>query len=242
MIKQNRYKHKTWFIVLMACTIVLLIISMLILDYYNLLPKRYYTARDFKIDTVYSKIDYNNNGVDDYTDFVCGARKDAENHPAYDGKYWAEGYPPENIGVCTDVVWRSFRYAGYSLRDMIDKDIKARSEAYSLAQKPDSNIDFRRVGNLHAFFAEYAIELTIDGTKIDQWQPGDIVVFDQDKHIGILSDKRNRDGKPYVIHNGGQPNREEDYLKNHDVTAHYRFDADKVNHDILVGWNDKNTQ
>lgn len=30
------------------------------------------------------------------------------------------GYPPDNIGVCIDVVWRAFANAGYSLKDMVD--------------------------------------------------------------------------------------------------------------------------
>ena len=45
--------------------------------------KRVYTAEDFNIQTVYSKIDYNQNGIDDYTDILQGARKDAKNHPTY---------------------------------------------------------------------------------------------------------------------------------------------------------------
>lgn len=41
--------------------------------------------------------------------------------------------------------------------------------------------------------------------------PGDIVIFGT-THIGIVSDKRNKDGVPYLIHNAGQPLREEDAL------------------------------
>lgn len=33
---------------------------------------------------------------------------------------------------------------------------------------------------------------------MEQWQGGDIVIFE--KHIGIVSDRRNWDGVPYVIH------------------------------------------
>lgn len=32
--------------------------------------------------------------MDDYADIVAGARKDAENHPAYDSGYYQGGYPP----------------------------------------------------------------------------------------------------------------------------------------------------
>ena len=32
--------------------------------------------------------------------------------------------PPDTEGVCTDVIWRAFKNAGYSLKDMVDEDIK----------------------------------------------------------------------------------------------------------------------
>jgi len=88
------------------------------------------------------------------------------------------------------------------------------------------------------FFDKYAIKLTNDTKKIEEWQPGDIVIFDNNKHIGIVSDKRNKDGQVYIIHNGGQPNREEDYIKrtNATVVAHYRFDATKIDSEILKPW------
>ena len=59
-----------------------------------------------------SSYDFNGNGLSDAMDLVLGARADAENHPTYDGRYWQGGYPPDDIGVCTDVVWRAFRAAG----------------------------------------------------------------------------------------------------------------------------------
>lgn len=47
------------------------------------------------------------------------------------------------------------------------------------------------------------------------------------KHIGIISDKRNEKGIPYLIHNGGQPIREEDILEEYNdydqITGHYRL-------------------
>ena len=54
--------------------------------------------------------------------------------------------------------------------------------------------------------------------------PGDIVVFSP-SHIGIISDKRNKDGIPYLIHHGGQPNKEEDCIIKRDmeITGHYRW-------------------
>lgn len=237
----NGILHKKSFVRSVVVVIVIALICLLIfgLDYFNLIPKSSYDASDFRIETVKSTVDYNNNGIDDYTDILLGARADAENHPTYDPAYYDGGYPPDDIGVCSDVVWRAFKNAGYCLRDMVDNDIAARPKAYPKIEHPDSNIDFRRVRNLRIFFDEYAVSLTTDIKEIDQWQPGDIVIFNNDKHIGIVSDKRNRKGQAYIIHNGGQPNREEDYLKRSKVVAHYRFDASKLDESVLVQWNDK---
>ena len=120
------------------------------------------------------------------------------------------------------------------MRDMVDADIRLRPEAYTKITIPDSNIDFRRVVNLRVFFEEYAQSLTLDPEDVVEWQPGDIVIFRDDKHIGIISDRRNADGVPYVIHNGGQENREEDYLKCSEITGHYRFDASLIDSDMLL--------
>jgi len=187
-------------------------------------------------DRVISPVDYNGNGNDDYLDFLIGARKDAQKKPKYDDRYFEDGYPPDNIGVCADVIWRAFREAGYSLRDMIDKDIAERRSAYPNIKTPDSNIDFRRVVNLKVFFAKYAVSLTTDIDATEEWQPGDIVIFGNNTHIGIVSDKRNEKGRPYIIHNGGQKNREEDYLGKEYASFHYRFDASKVDESILCPW------
>lgn len=201
--------------------------------YYNLIPQKSYTAQELKIPTVISETDYDGDGIDDYTDIMLGARLDAENKPQYNGAYYEGGYPPDDIGVCTDVIWRAFKNAGYDLKAMVDSDIADRGDEYPSAQKPDPNIDFRRVKNLRVFFRSFAQELTLNTDDVAEWQPGDIVIFGDDKHIGILSDKRNRKGECFVIHNGGQPVREEDYLKRAEVTGHYRFDASKIEKTVL---------
>lgn len=223
--------------------IVILLIMVSIIIYmlynFNILPQAYYSADDFNIVTIESTVDYNNNGNDDYTDILLGARKDAENHPTYDSRYFGNGgYPPDNIGVCTDVVWRAFKNAGYCLRDMVDNDIKKNPDEYIYVENRDKNIDFRRVGNLDIFFKKYAISLTLDINKIEEWQAGDIVIFGNEEHIGIVSDKRNSKGQTYIIHNGGQPNREEDFFKYNrmEIIGHYRFDASLIDEDILVKW------
>lgn len=93
---------------------------------------------------------------------------------------------------------------------MVDRDIREHPEAYPRGKRaPDRNIDFRRVPNLLVFFDRQAESLTTDPMTISAWQPGDIVVFGT-HHIGIISDKRNKNGIPYLIHNSGQLRREED--------------------------------
>ncbi|QOR46850.1 DUF1287 domain-containing protein [Trueperella pecoris] len=202
------------------------------------------TVADFGIDIVRSSADYNRNGIDDYTDFVRGARRDAQNYPRHDGSYVTGGYPAEDVGVCADVVWRAFREAGYSLKDMVDADIAANPTHYPRASQPDPNIDFRRVKNLHVFFAKYAQQLTLDVGRIDQWMPGDIAIFANPDHIGIVSEKRGSKGVPYLIHNGGQKNREENFLgsplatidTSYQPIGHYRFEANKIDPDLLRPW------
>ena len=228
---------KRFFLFLFFIILVIVAVPLVqIADYYNLIPRRSYNGEDFGINTIYSTVDYNGNGVDDYTDILLGARQDAENHPRYDGSYQQEGYPPDDIGVCTDVVWRAFKNAGYSLRYMVDRDIMLHPDDYSRVDKRDDKIDFRRVVNLRVFFDRYALTLTTDTTAIDQWQGGDIVIFKDNKHIGIVSDKRTKEGIVYIIHNGGQPVREENYLKRGEVLRHYRFDASAVPEDMLIAW------
>ena len=63
-----------------------------------------------------------------------------------------------------------------------------------------------------------------DIKEIEEWQPGDIVIFNE-SHIGIISDKRNKNGTPYLIHNSAQPVREEDVLERYEseITGHYRW-------------------
>ena len=217
---------------------ILIIGVFIVLKYFGFLPEKTYSAKNFDIETIQSSVDFDGDGIDDYTDIMQGARLDAENHPTYDGTYYEGGYPPEDIGVCTDVVWRAFKNAGYCLKDMVDMDVASHVEDYPRVEKPDPNIDFRRVKNLRVYFEKYAISLTTDINQIEEWQPGDIVIFGADKHIGIVSDKRNKDGQPYILHNGGQPNREEDYLHRSEVTGHYRFDASLVDEEKLIKWHE----
>ena len=170
--------------------IIILILGLVytFLDYYNLIPKKYYSGEDFNIDYVYSDHDQDKDGGDDYVDLLNGARKFVEQSPKYKSEYYAGGYPPSGVGVCTDVVATSFLEAGYDLRELVDQDIRAHRESYPEIKVIDKNIDYRRVRNLKIFFERNAFSLTTDIKQIEKWQGGDIVIFPN--HIAVVSDRR----------------------------------------------------
>ncbi len=229
IIFRHKIRKKYFWYFNILCLSIYLICSVSLFWYYN---NTYYEASKFGIKEIKSSIDYDNDGVDDYTDILLGARKDASNKPRYDSRYFDTGYPPDDIGVCADVIWRAFKEAGYNLRELIDEDIKNNIEKYPNVKRRDSNIDFRRVKNLKVFFDRYATVLTNDIKQIDEWMPGDIVVFGSGyTHIGIISDRRNAFGIPWLIHNAGQSRREENALEywslTRGVTGHYRWDGVK---------------
>ena len=188
--------------------------------------------KDWDIPRLRSASDKNSNGVSDTDDFIAGGRAEAERAPLYCSNYYQGGYPPEREGVCTDVIWRAFRDAGYDLKALVDKDIRANPRAYPRVNgRPDPNIDFRRVPNLNAFFARHAQKLTCEiipeqADNLGLWQGGDIVVFKNPDHIAILSDRRNSRGIPYLLHNDGPWASEgDDFMSWYErgIVAHYRF-------------------
>ena len=143
--------------------------------------------------------------------------------PKYKSKYYDTGYPDDEYGVCTDVIAFGLLGTGYDLMELVNEDIVNHPLDYDITNV-DKNIDYRRVRNLKIYFDRKAISLTTDVNEIEQWQGGDIVVFE--KHIGIISDKRNKKGIPYVIHHANyyQLNYEEDILEHRDdIVGHYRI-------------------
>ena len=189
---------------------------------------------------IFGEADMNRNGRSDALDILEGARADAKSMPTYNDQYYEGGYPPDNIGVCADVIWRAFKNAGYDLKKMVDADIRNRPEFYTGINKPDPNIDFRRVVNLIVFFRTCSPALTVDIKETDEWLPGDIAVFanrlGKPDHIGIISDVRAEDGTPFLIHNSGQAEREENALPELSVIAHFRFDVTMLPRDMIFIW------
>lgn len=222
------FHHKTTKKKFIYFNFLFFLLSIALVVFLILEGKPYY-ASDFNIPIVKNEIDFNQNGIDDFTDILNGAKKEAKNHPKYHSAYYDGGYPKDDEGVCTDTIWRALKEAGYLLKDYVDFDISRSIESYPrVSGRQDKNIDFRRVKNLKVFFDRNVLSLSLDVNDIASFQPGDIVIFGEDyNHIGIISNIRNKKGVPYLIHNAGQKNREEDvlwwYAKFKKITGHYRF-------------------
>ena len=199
-----------------------LIIILFVLAFYHsdIIKIKSYEDSDFGIEKIVSEVDKDGDGVEDYTDILNGAREFVSKKPKYKSKYYDGGYPDDGYYVCTDVIWYALESAGYNLKEMMDKDISEHQEDYPI-DTIDPNIDFRRVKNIKVFLDKYTESLTTDTEEIEKWQGGDIVVYSN--HIGIVSDKRNKDGIPYIIHHAGSIKYEENKLTSKQIIGHYRF-------------------
>lgn len=204
-------------------SIALLITIVILFNYYNVIPSKVYTNEDFKIEKYLSNNDQDQDGIDDQSDILRNAQNYIKERPKYKSKYYDSGYSNDKYGVCTDVIAVALLNSGYDLKKLVNQDIINNPSHYNL-KTIDENIDFRRVVNLKAYFKNNALALTTNLNEIDQWQGGDIVIFEN--HIGIISDKRNEDGIPLLIHhkNPFQLFYEEDVLENYQkIEGHYRI-------------------
>jgi uncharacterized protein len=143
--------------------------------------------------------------------------------PAYVGLEFPGGDVAPDRGVCTDVLVRALREAhDIDLQAAVNADMKAEFSAYPRQwglQRPDRNIDHRRVPNLQTFLARVGAEVTGD------YLPGDIVTSllpGNLTHLVIVSDQAGRDG-PMIVHNIGAGTRVEDRLFEFEITGHYRL-------------------
>lgn len=183
---------------------------------------------------VYSKRDTNKNGINDTVDIIDGARLAVRERPVYRSAYYKGGDPPAGEGVCTDIIRLAYRHAGYDLQKLLDDDIRKNPGAYPRARPRDSNIDYRRVPNLLVFLRRHGKSLPTAVDKdptvnAERFQPGDLVTFTNPDHIAVLSDKRNAQGLPYLLHNDGPVASEADDFMiwyNQGITGHFRFPAD----------------
>lgn len=154
----------------------------------------------------------------------------------YDGRYVVIPYPngdvPDNIGVCSDVVVRSYRALGIDLQKDVHEDMRDHFDLYPKnwgLRMPDPNIDHRRVPNLRVFFSRHGESLR-PSKRADDYVAGDIVTWNLRPngflpHIGIVTDQKTRSGVPMIVHNiGGGPTLE-DILFSYPITGHYRYDG-----------------
>ena len=198
-----------------------LIVLVFFLYEFQIIPHPSYNNEHFQITTYKSLIDKDEDGVDDQTDILQSAKEYLATNPKYKSKYYGTGYPDDEYGVCTDVVAFALLHSGYDIMTLLNEDVMEVHDAYDI-DIVDKNIDFRRVNNLDTYFKRHMISLSTDLSNISDWQGGDIVVFDG--HIGIVSDKRNFKGIPFLLHNANpyQIRYEEDVLEKYTIISHYR--------------------
>ncbi len=169
-----------------------------------------------------------------YDWILIGARKEVKNGTFYDASYQALAYPGGDIdsssGACTDVIIRALRHAGYDLQVLIHDDMKEHFSIYPHLwglSGPDPNIDHRRTQNQMFFFERYGEILTLEVSDetLSKWRHGDLIYWlfpDGQQHTGVISDRRNRQGIPLVIHNASVA-KEENCLLRWNIIGHYRF-------------------
>lgn len=206
-------------IFILGLIMIVTLASLYMLYLLNYIPHKRYSNEYFGIETYRSTIDEDGDGIDDQTDILVNVREYIATKPKYKSKYYGTGYPNDGYGTCTDVVAFGLKGAGYDLMELVNEHIESNRDTYGL-DIVDKKIDFRRVKNLKIYFEHNAKILTTDLRKIEEWQGGDIVVFKD--HIGIISDQRNKNGVPFIIHHGGL-HYEEDILEyKADIVGHYR--------------------
>jgi uncharacterized protein YijF (DUF1287 family) len=175
------------------------------------------------------------------SDLVAAAIDRTTHEVRYDGSYLSIPYPngdvPSNIGVCTDVIIRSYRAIGTDLQKLVHEDMAQNFVSYPSKRiwglkSPDKNIDHRRVPNLQTYFTRHGIKLSIS-TNNQDYAPGDIVTWmlpGNLPHIGIVTNKISAStGNPLVAHNIGAGPNLDDMLFNYKITGHYRYVPKKYN-------------
>jgi uncharacterized protein YijF (DUF1287 family) len=152
----------------------------------------------------------------------------------YDPTYIEIDYPngdvPPEIGVCTDVVIRSYRAIGIDLQKDIHEEMMHHFDEFPDRKrwgltKPDSNIDHRRVPNLQVLFQRNGENLAVTSDSKD-YIPGDLVTWSVQgrPHIGIVVNRKKGNSERFmIVHNIGQGPVLEDMLFKYPITGHYRY-------------------
>lgn len=165
--------------------------------------------------------------------FIDAAVAQAGVTRGYDPSYVSLDYPggdvPKETGVCSDVIVRAFRGVGLDLQKEIHEDMSLSFNEYPRKwglERPDSNIDHRRVPNLMTYLARKGKSVSITDNP-DDYRPGDIVTWDLGggvDHIGVVTDMAFTPGGDCLIaHNIGAGAKVEDVLFDWKITGHYRY-------------------
>lgn len=144
----------------------------------------------------------------------------------YDPSYYKITYPNGDVpsgGACTDLVTRVLRKNKMDLQQLIHEDMVSNFSAYPKnwgLNKPDANIDHRRVPNIMTYFKRKQYDVSITASGKD-YLPGDIVCWVLSpgiNHIGIVLENQD------VFHNMGPTSRiESGFLFSHKIIGHYRI-------------------
>lgn len=148
---------------------------------------------------------------------------------SYDPAYVALDYPggdvPRDRGVCIDVIIRAYREAfEFDFQEHVHKDMAANFSAYPNRwglTRTDRNIDHRRVPNVETWLKRHDHEV-----PAGNWQPGDIItcrVGGSLPHIGILSSRKDRQGRWKAIHNIGLGTLEDSRIWAYGDRRRFRF-------------------
>jgi uncharacterized protein YijF (DUF1287 family) len=145
----------------------------------------------------------------------------------YDPSYYKITYPNGDVpsgGACTDLVIRVLRKNNMDLQQLIHEDMASNFSVYPKKwglNKPDANIDHRRVPNIMTYFKRqsYDVAMTTNGKD---YLPGDIVCWELSPgitHIGIVLENQD------VFHNMGPTSRiESGFLFSCKIIGHYRLE------------------
>jgi uncharacterized protein YijF (DUF1287 family) len=158
----------------------------------------------------------------------------------YDSSYTRLDYPNGDIGrlsgVCADVIVRAYRDAlALDLQELLHRDMKKNFAAYPTTwglDKPDSNIDHRRVLNLETFLKRRSAQLwrnkgdVADGSAFPEpMQAGDVVTWRLSGRLPHIAFIAETGEAPSVIHNMGWGARENALsdLSPHLPVGHFRW-------------------
>lgn len=166
-------------------------------------------------------------------DLVAAAVERTHHQVTYDPGYVGIAYPggdvPPDSGVCSDEIIRAYRAVGVDLQKEVHEDIAWDFSAYPMSrwqqERPDRNIDHRRVPNLMVFFSRKGEELAVS-TRSRDYRPGDLVAWDLGNgafHIGMVVDQAAPTGRYMIVHNVGAGPKMEDVLFDWKIIGHYRY-------------------